>query len=107
MQKDGVTRKAASKPLLTVPFSSELGNVTPVFVTPAKWSQVDMKQAAQSIAFGTTLNAGCNCIAPKVIVMSAEWSQVRNTSRNMFWSFWVFQAYVLDKSYCNWRWCYD
>ena len=77
MQKEGAKRKAAGAPLLRVPFTSELGNVTPVFITPAKWMQEEMVKVAQTIVFGTSDNAGCNCLAPKVIVMSAEWSQAR------------------------------
>lgn len=76
LQKEGAKRKAQNAPLLKVPFTSELGNVTPVFITPAKWSQEEMVKAAETIVFGTADNAGCNCLSPKVIVMSAEWTQV-------------------------------
>lgn len=84
LQKEGEKGKAENAPLLSVPFTSELGNVTPVFITPAKWTQEEMVKAAQTIAFGTTLNAGCNCLSPKVIVMSDQWPQVCATSSQSY-----------------------
>ena len=79
-QEKGQARKEANDPVLKVPFTAELGNVTPVLVTPGAWTAEDMATAASQIAFGTTNNAGCNCLAPKAIIMSAEWPQVRSTA---------------------------
>ena len=80
VQEEGAARKAASEPLLKVPFTAELGNVTPVLVAPGPWTDAEMATAAKGIAFGTQNNAGCNCLSPKVIVMAAEWPQVRCTA---------------------------
>ena len=78
VQEEGQQRKAAAAPLLQVPFTSELGGVAPVFVTPGVWSRDDMRNAARAIWFGATSNAGANCITPRALIMSAEWPQVQH-----------------------------
>jgi aldehyde dehydrogenase (NAD(P)+) len=77
MQEDGVARKAANDPLLKVPFTAELGNVTPALMVPGEYTAQELKAAAAAIVFGTLNNAGCNCLAIKTVVMAAEWPQVR------------------------------
>ena len=79
IQEKGKACKVANEPILKVPFTDELGNVTPVMVAPGAWTAQEMKTVAKMITFGTANNAGCNCIAPKAILMSAEWPQVRTT----------------------------
>ncbi|NJR41984.1 MAG: aldehyde dehydrogenase family protein [Akkermansiaceae bacterium] len=81
LQAEGQQRKAADEPLLQAPFTAELGGVAPVFITPGNWTRQDMERAAQTIWFGATSNAGCNCVAPRAIIMSSEWPQVRASSR--------------------------
>ena len=76
VQEEGRQRKAAGTPLLQAPITSELGGVAPVFITPGVWTHEDMVHAAQTIWFGATSNAGCNCVTPRAIIMSAEWPQV-------------------------------
>ena len=80
MQAEGEKRKAADDPLLKVPFTAELGNATPLFITPAEWTSDELQRVAKKTVFATTNNAGCNCLAPKVILMSADWPQVHTTT---------------------------
>eukprot|EP00892_Ulva_mutabilis_P007721 jgi/Ulvmu1/5320/UM022_0114.1 len=68
-------RMAAGEPLLKVPMTSELGNVTPVVVVPGAWTAAEMRAAAKLIAFNMSDNAGCNCLAPKALLLPAEWHQ--------------------------------
>eukprot|EP00892_Ulva_mutabilis_P007718 jgi/Ulvmu1/5318/UM022_0112.1 len=68
-------RMAAGEPLLKVPMTSELGNVTPVVVVPGAWTAAEMRTAAKLIVLNMSDNAGCNCLAPKALLLPAEWPQ--------------------------------
>lgn len=57
--------------------TSELGNVTPVLASPGAWSEADMKRMADHVATSMLSNAGCNCLAPKLLVLPEEWHLVR------------------------------
>lgn len=72
-------RRAAGELLLRVPMDSELGSVTPVFVVPGEWAPESVAKVAQLIAFNMRDNAGCNCLSPRALVLSATWPQVRST----------------------------
>ncbi len=68
-------RKAAGEPLLTKPFSAELGCVTPVLVVPGRWSEADLEFQATHLAAMLTHNAGFNCTTSRVIVTARGWRQ--------------------------------
>lgn len=70
-------RREDGEPLLRVPITSELGNVTPAFLVPGEWEQESVAKVAQLIAYNMLDNAGCNCLTPRVVVMAADWPQVR------------------------------
>jgi acyl-CoA reductase-like NAD-dependent aldehyde dehydrogenase len=68
-------RKARGEKLVTKPVTSELGNVTPVMVVPGEWSEKQLRYHAANLAINISHNAGFNCLALKVLVLSKEWSQ--------------------------------
>lgn len=70
-------RRDAAEPMLRVPITSELGNVTPAFLVPGEWEPESVANVAKLIAFNMLDNAGCNCLTPRVVVMAADWPQVR------------------------------
>lgn len=71
----GQQRKAQRQPLVRKPFTAELGNLTPIIIVPGPWSARDLQVQARSIAYTLTVNAGFNCLTPRVIVQHAGWSQ--------------------------------
>ena len=66
-------RKQESKPLLSKPITSELGNVSPVIVVPGPWSEGDLAFQAENIASMLTNNAAFNCNAARVILQHEQW----------------------------------
>ena len=76
VQEEREERKRENRPVISVTMTSELGNVTPVVVTPGFWSEEQIKKVAATVAWNARDNAGCNCLAPKVVLVAAEWSQV-------------------------------
>ena len=71
----GAERKAARKPLLSKPITSELGGVAPIIVLPGAWSRRDLRYQAEHVATQRLHNGGYNCIAGQVVVLSSDWSQ--------------------------------
>lgn len=68
-------RKAKGEKSLDKPISSELGNVTPIIVVPAKWTDKELAFHAENIAAMVANNASFNCIAGKLVVTHAGWAQ--------------------------------
>jgi acyl-CoA reductase-like NAD-dependent aldehyde dehydrogenase len=62
-------------PKLKVPITAELGGVSPIIVVPGQWSAADLKYQAEHVATMRLVNAGHNCIAGQVVILSAEWPQ--------------------------------
>jgi acyl-CoA reductase-like NAD-dependent aldehyde dehydrogenase len=56
---------------------AELGNVTPVVVLPGDWRARDVALQAEHVATMVVHNAGCNCVAARVLVTWREWDQRR------------------------------
>jgi acyl-CoA reductase-like NAD-dependent aldehyde dehydrogenase len=73
--EEGARRKAERTPLVTKPFSAELGNVSPVIVVPGPWSAGDVRAQAGRIASWLVNNAGFNCLTPRVLIQSRGWSE--------------------------------
>jgi acyl-CoA reductase-like NAD-dependent aldehyde dehydrogenase len=71
---EAAARKADSRPLLTKPISSELGNVTPVIVVPGRWSQSAFHFHAQMLASALAQAGSFECVTPRVLVTPAGWS---------------------------------
>jgi hypothetical protein len=58
---------------LDVPISCELGNVTPWFVIPGKYSDFEIGRQADAIAGSIINNTSFNCIATKLVVTCGSW----------------------------------
>lgn len=63
------------QPLLTKPISCELGNVTPWFILPGRYSSAVLAHQADQVAASIANNTSFNCIATKVIVTCRSWPQ--------------------------------
>lgn len=72
---EGRRAKEAGAPRLTKPMTSELGGVAPVIVVPGRWSRADLRYQAKHVATQRLHNAGSNCIAAQIVVLSSEWDQ--------------------------------
>ena len=70
---EGKARKERDEPINDRPFSSELGNVSPVIVVPGDWSDSDLAYHAENLVTQFTNNAGFNCNATRVILTWAGW----------------------------------
>ncbi|HUY88440.1 MAG TPA: hypothetical protein VMV10_06880 [Pirellulales bacterium] len=66
-------RRAAGRPLLTKPITSELGNVTPWIVVPGPYRRRELDFQAENVAAMIVNNASFNCIACKLIVSWRGW----------------------------------
>lgn len=75
--KEGRKAKARGEKRVTLPITSELGNVSPVIVVPGPWSQSDLAFQGSNIASSLVNNAGFNCLATRLIVTSRSWEQRR------------------------------
>ncbi len=62
-------------PKLKVPITAELGGVSPIIVVPGVWSAADLKYQAEHVATMRLVNAGHNCIAGQVVIVSSDWPQ--------------------------------
>lgn len=69
----GAQRKRQRQPLLTKPFTAELGSITPVIIVPGPWSAGDIRYQAVQLANAVVTNAGFNCLTPRVLVQHAGW----------------------------------
>ncbi|MEU2930996.1 aldehyde dehydrogenase family protein [Streptomyces sp. NPDC007251] len=66
-------RRRDDQPLITKPFSSELGGVSPCIVAPGPWSDADFRFQAEHIVTSKMNNSGHNCIATQVLVLPRDW----------------------------------
>ena len=54
--------------------TAELGNVTPHIVCPGgSWKASELKHHASHLANFVAANASCNCLSPKVVLLSKTW----------------------------------
>lgn len=68
-----VQRRRDDTPLVTKPFSSELGGVSPCIVAPGPWSEADFRFQAEHIVTSKMNNSGHNCIASQILVLPRDW----------------------------------
>ncbi|WP_018155560.1 aldehyde dehydrogenase family protein [Demetria terragena] len=71
----GAANKAADTPQLTKPMTSELGGVSPAIVVPGEWSSRDIEFQANHVATQRLHNAGSNCVAAQMVIISSDWAQ--------------------------------
>lgn len=70
---DLADRSAA--PRLSKPITCELGNITPWFILPGRYSRAALAYQADLVAASIANNTSFNCIATKVIVTCESWPQ--------------------------------
>ena len=68
-------RMAANDPLLKVPISSELGNVSPVAIVPHTYSDGELAFQAKNVVTMVFNNASFNCNAAKMLITAKGWGQ--------------------------------
>lgn len=71
----GKRRRREDRPQLKKPITAELGGVSPIIVVPGEWSDADIRFHAGHIATMRLQNAGHNCIAGQVVLVSSDWAQ--------------------------------
>ena len=72
---EGRKRKAERSPLINKRFTGELGNVSPVIIVPGPWTRGDIEEQAKHIATWLVINAGFNCLTPRVLIQHRSWTQ--------------------------------
>ena len=70
-----VPAAAGARPRLEKPVTCELGNVTPWFVVPGRYSPAALAFQADQIAASIVNNGSFNCIATKLVVTARAWPQ--------------------------------
>ena len=68
-------RRREHDPLLRIPISSELGNVSPVAVVPYEYSGKELWFMARNVVSMVVNNGSFNCNAAKMLVTAAGWPQ--------------------------------
>jgi len=68
-------RKARNEPVLKKTVTSELGNVSPVLITPYLYSTAEIRAIAEMLATQITNNASFNCNAGKMLVLPKRFLQ--------------------------------
>ncbi|WP_211244525.1 aldehyde dehydrogenase family protein [Actinospica robiniae] len=71
--QEAEARRRTDRPLVTKPFSSELGGVSPCIVVPGPWSAADFRYQAEHIVTSKMNNSGHNCIASQILVVPRGW----------------------------------
>jgi len=71
----GAAKGPGRTPPYRKPVSAELGCVTPMLLVPGRWSTADLDAKAAEVVASVAHNASCNCLATKVLVLSARWAQ--------------------------------
>lgn len=73
--EEGQRRKAADDPVNDKPFSTELGNVSPVIVVPGPWTEDDLEYQGKQIHTMINANGGFNCASMRVLITHETWDQ--------------------------------
>lgn len=70
---DQQQRRHAGQPLIGIPVTSELGNVTPWAIVPGRYRDSQLLSQAESIVTSIVNNASFNCIATKMLITWKQW----------------------------------
>ena len=70
---EAAANRKAGTPKNKRPITSELGGVSPTIVVPGPWSKAELGFQAEHVATQKLHNAGFNCIACQVLVLSKNW----------------------------------
>jgi hypothetical protein len=72
---EGEERKRQATPIVDKRLTAELGNVSPVIIVPGRWTDQQIAQWGARVASWLVINAGFNCITPRVLVTHDSWPQ--------------------------------
>ncbi|MFZ5892131.1 MAG: aldehyde dehydrogenase family protein [Myxococcota bacterium] len=72
---EAVQRRRDNQPATRKRVTSELGNVSPVLIVPARYNDADLSAAVRSVAGMFVHNASFNCNAAKLLVLARSWPQ--------------------------------
>jgi acyl-CoA reductase-like NAD-dependent aldehyde dehydrogenase len=72
---EAARRRSDGDPAMIKPITAELGGVSPIIVVPGEWTAADLRFQAEHVATMRLQNAGHNCIAGQVVVLSRDWPQ--------------------------------
>ncbi len=72
-EEERARRRAAAAPRVTKPFTTELGNVSPVIVVPGRWDDATLDAQVRRIVAMVTHNASFNCVSAQVVVTCRDW----------------------------------
>ncbi len=81
--EQGAARKAANRPRIDKPITSELGGVSPIIILPGPWSRADVATQADKIVGMKLNNSGHNCMSPQVLILPADWPAGRALLREI------------------------
>ena len=70
---EGQQRKQDREPHFTKKFTAELGNISPVIIVPGPWTEKDIQKQAARIGSWLTINSGCNCASPRLLIQMKNW----------------------------------
>jgi aldehyde dehydrogenase (NAD(P)+) len=73
--EEAARRRGDDDPAMTKPITAELGGVSPVIIVPGEWTSADLRFQAEHVATMRLQNAGHNCIAGQMVVISRDWPQ--------------------------------
>ena len=68
-------RKAQNRPVNSRPVTAELGNVSPVVIVPARYSEDELWFQARYVVSMVANNGSFNCNAAKLLVTAKDWPQ--------------------------------
>lgn len=71
----GAENKRRRTPRISKPFNAELGNLSPVIVVPGPWTKSDIRYQGGKMGTWWVLNAGHNCVTPRVLIHHKSWDQ--------------------------------
>ncbi len=70
---DREKRKASDSPLIRKRITSELGNVSPIIITPGPYTNKELRFMAEDIVGSFTVNSSFSCCVPKILVLPKGW----------------------------------
>ena len=72
---EGQQRKQARQPILSKPFTAELGNISPIIVVPGPWTDKDIQKWSVRFASWLNHNSGHNCLTPRMVIQMKNWDR--------------------------------
>jgi acyl-CoA reductase-like NAD-dependent aldehyde dehydrogenase len=70
---EGERRKQERRPIMTKPFTAELGNVGPAIVVPGDWSAADVRYQAEQLVSHLCDSNSYSCSRARVLIQNSNW----------------------------------